>query len=100
MDLIRFYELAGMFEFDDGETRFRAETKAAARLGAQRWEVLNEIKRRDFERSRDQRQASGGQPANNLPAMQPDPKEETRPVSERDVPAGRHRLEMLALRLG
>lgn len=36
----RFEELAGMFEFDDGMSRFSAETKAAARFGMPRWKAM------------------------------------------------------------
>lgn len=37
---------------------------------------------------------------NDMPGVQPAPKEENGPVPERDGNLGRHRVEMLALRLG
>lgn len=40
-DFERFEELAAVLEFDNGMTRFEAETEAARRQGVMRWEAMN-----------------------------------------------------------
>ena len=98
IDVERFHELAGFFEYDDRMTRFQAETHAAARLGFLRHEVINEIRSRNSQSGRDMRQASARKPADSLPGVQPHPKEETGPLPFGDVQAGRDCLALLALR--
>ncbi len=53
---------------------------------------------RNFSRGGDTGPPPLRHPANDVPGMQPDAEEETRPVSERDVQARRGGLELLALR--
>ena len=96
-DAARFHELAGFFEYDEGMTRFQAEERAAARLNVNRWEAINAIRKRDSQSGGDIRQASERKPASALPGMQPTPSKEDGPVSIGDVPAGRDRVELLAL---
>ena len=98
MDLDRFEERAAIMEFDGGMSRFEAETKAAALQGYQRWEVMNAIRNRDFEKARHQHQGPVGNTAHHMPQVQPSSKEETRSVLERNVPAGWGSVELLALR--
>ncbi|WP_422028133.1 hypothetical protein [Roseovarius sp.] len=98
LDIDQYENTAAWLEYCDGMSRFQAETEAARRQGYQRWEAVNEIRKRHSEGQRDRGQAAGGNAAHDLPGMQPATKEETRPVSERDVQGGRDRLALLALR--
>lgn len=96
-DIERFHEVAGFFEYDEGMTRFQAETHAAERIGCKRHEVINEIRRRNSQDGGNIRQASARQPAGDMPGVQSHPAEEGGPVSVGDVQAGRDRLALLAL---
>lgn len=58
INLDQFEERAAIMEFDGGLSRFQAETKAAELQGLKRWEVMNEIKRRDFAKGRDNGQTA------------------------------------------
>lgn len=53
-ELDQFEERAAILQFDAGLKRFEAETKAARMQGKERWEVMNEIGRRNSGGSRDQ----------------------------------------------
>lgn len=98
MDAGRFEELAGMFESDEGMTRFAAETRAAERLGVKRWEAMDAIKRRDSGAAPHHGEAARGDAADDLSRVQPRQEEEARPVPQRDVQVGRGGVAMLALR--
>lgn len=88
IDLDAFSERAAIMEFDAGMSRFQAETRAAAEQGKKRWEVLDEIRERHSARQRDQREAMDGKPRqNDVPGVQPAPKEENRSVPERHAEA-------------
>lgn len=89
LDIDRYENTAAWLEYCDGMTRFQAETEAARRQGYQRWEAQNEIRKRNSEGPRDRGQEADRHAANDLPGMQPNPQEEARPVSGRDVHAGR-----------
>lgn len=97
MDIERFHELAGFFEFDEGMTRFQAETHAAERIGCKRHEAINEIRKRNSQGGGNNRQAPARQPEGDMSRMQPASKKETGFVSERFIPAGRGSVELLAL---
>jgi hypothetical protein len=96
-DATRFHELAGFFEYDDGMTRFKAEERAASRLGIKRYEAINAISKRDSQSGGDIRQAPARKPADTLPGMQPASTKEVGPLPVCDVPAGRGSLALLAL---
>ena len=55
----QFEERAGVLEFDNGMTRFAAETEAARRQGVKRWEAIDAIRKRNSQAARDQRAAAG-----------------------------------------
>ena len=97
MDIERFHELAGFFEYDEGMTRFQAETHAAARQGLLRHEAINAISERNSQVGGNFRQASARQSAGDLSRMQPHPKEESGPLPIGDVQVGRDRMALLAL---
>ena len=96
-------ERAAIMEFDDGTTRFAAETAAAQAQGLARWQAIKEAENAQrngvvgghghspdaLDRERD---------ANDLPVMFSEPKEESRPVSERQPEAGRDRGALSPLR--
>lgn len=71
MDVVMFEERAAHLEFSCGETRFDAEVQAAREQGYQRYEVMNEIRKRDFEREGHQGQPHYGQPQNGVSVVQP-----------------------------
>ena len=85
MNLDAFTERAAIKEFDGGMSRFQAETEAAQEQGFARWQVLNEIRNRHSEPTRDQRQAALGNGARDMPAVQPHTTQQDRPMPERDV---------------
>lgn len=97
MDVARFHELAGWFEFHDGRSRFEAETLAADRIGYKRHEVRDEISKRNTQGGGNLRSADERHSANDLPGMQSAQTKEIRPMPVRDVHAGRDRVELLAL---
>lgn len=76
----RFHELAGHFEFDEGMTRFKAETKAADRMGVKRWEAMNAIGNGHPAQARDHREAHGRNAANDLPGVQRGTAKQNRPM--------------------
>lgn len=86
IDIEAFEERAAILEFDAGFSRFKAETMAAAAQGKRRDEVLDEIRGRHSAGQRDRDAALAGQQRQGaVPAMQPAPEEEARPVPERDA---------------
>lgn len=87
IEVERFHELAGHFEFDEGQSRFKAETLAAERMGVKRWEAINAIRDGHSEKARDHREAHGRDAANNLPGVQPHPAKQNRPMPERHIQA-------------
>lgn len=97
MDLEHFEERAAIMEFDGGLSRFQAETLAAQAQGFQRHEVMNAIRKRNSQQARNNGSAAGRHGSDNLPGMQPRQEEEARPMSQRDVHAGRSGLALLAL---
>lgn len=98
MDLDQFEERAAILEYDEGLSRFEAETEAARRQGFKRHEVMNAIRKRDSEQGRDHGQAAARDATHNLSRVLGASSEENRPMPERDVQAGRGGLELLALR--
>ena len=89
IDLDQWDERSATLEFDEGMTRFAAETEAASRQGVKRHEVLNAIRQRNSEQARGHGQAMERDIPDNLPGVQRATPEQDRPVLERDVPAGR-----------
>jgi predicted aminopeptidase len=87
IEVERFHELAGHFEFDEGHSRFQAETRAAERMGVKRWEAINAIRNGNSEEARDHRKAPRGNAANNLPGVQSHPAEQNRPMPKRHIQA-------------
>lgn len=98
IDLDWWEERSATLEFDQGMTRFAAETEAARRLGFKRFEAINAKRERDTARCRDQRSAVERHDADNLPGVQRAASEQERPLPERELQVGRDRLELLALR--
>lgn len=90
-------ERSAILEYDQGMTRFAAETEAARRLGFKRYEAVNAKRERDTAGRRDHGSTVEWDDAGAVPGVQRPASEEGRPLLERDVPAGRDRLEMLAL---
>lgn len=86
-DLDQFEERAAIMEFDGGMTRFRAETLAAQAQGKQRREVLDEIGKRDSSRQRNHGSTAERHGEGNMPAVQPLPEKQERPMPERHVQA-------------
>ncbi|MBS9717248.1 hypothetical protein ACFFUT_05620 [Pseudohalocynthiibacter aestuariivivens] len=99
MDIERFEHTAAWLEYCEDMPRFHAETEAARRQGFKRHEVMNAIRNGDSQSALHQCATDARQPKGNLPGMQPQQTKEKRPVSQRELSAGRHRLEMLALRV-
>lgn len=98
MDLDAFDERAAIMEFDGGLSRFDAETQAAKAQGKTRWEAINAIKLRNLAAGRDHGSQAVGNAAGNLPGVQRNATKQNGSMPERDVQAGRDRLELLALR--
>lgn len=98
LDIDQYENTAAWLEYCDGMSRFQAETEAARRQGYQRWEANDEISKRHSEGQRHRGQAASGNAAHDMPGVQPAPKEEARPVPERDVQAGWLGVDVLALR--
>lgn len=103
LDLDAWAERAAIMEFDGGLSRFKAETLAAEAQGATRWqmvEALNAQRKRNSARGGYQCSAVAGQQRQNgVPGVQPDQKEENRPMPQRDTEAGRAGVALLALRV-
>ena len=97
IDLGEWEERSAILEYDQCMTRFAAEEEAARRLGFRRFEAVNAKRERDTARGRHRGSAMERHLEGDMPGMQPDAAEQEGPVSERDVSAGRDRLEMLAL---
>jgi hypothetical protein len=98
VDLDRFQQTAAWLEYCDGMSRFHAESEAARRQYFKRWEILDAIQERDFEQARYPCPATAGQPESDVSELQPHAAEEDGYLPERQFSAGRHRLELLALR--
>lgn len=86
-DLDAFEERASIIEFDDGASRFEAETLAARAQGYQRWEVVHEIRRRNSTDARHLRAQMDGHHFDDLPEMQSIPEEEAGAMSQRHLQA-------------
>lgn len=78
LDLDQFEERAAIIEIDGGVSRFAAETTAARLQGKERWEIMNEIDKRNSKRGGDYCARSNGDAADDLPAMQRGASEEKR----------------------
>lgn len=100
MDLDAWAERSAIMEYDAGLTRFDAETAAARAQGLERHEVMDEIRKRNSQSARDQRQATARDAAGEVSRMQSDTQEEIRPMPERDFQGGWRAMELLALQLG
>ena len=98
MDLCAFEERAAVREFDGGQTRFAAETAAAAEQGRQRWEFMDAIRQRDTARGGDHRPGDERDAADHVPGVQPAPKEAQGPVPVGDVQGGRSSVVLPPLR--
>lgn len=84
MDRDAWEERAAIREFDGGQSRFEAETKAAQEQGKSRWEAISDVAKRVVSTSRDQREAlaqRAGQ--DDLPEVQRGAAKEDRPVPVR-----------------
>ena len=62
-------------EFDAGMSRFEAETAAAKEQGLERWEAIGEIGKRLVGEARDKRAAPQRDATDDVPGVQPAPKE-------------------------
>lgn len=87
MNFDQFHERAAIREYDGGETRFAAETAAAAEQGCKRHEVLDAIRAGHSSQARDHGAADARGAARDLPAMQRAAQEENRPMPRRGVQA-------------
>lgn len=67
MDLDAWEERAAIMEYSGGMKRFEAETLAAQAQGFERWEVKNEISKRNSQQARNQRSENAGDAAHNMP---------------------------------
>lgn len=85
MDLDAWEERAAIMEFDGGLSRFEAETRAAQSQGKQRFEVVNEISKRNSAGQRHHGSSPARHPAGNLPRVQSPAAQEVRSVPERNV---------------
>ena len=87
IDVDRFENTAAWLQYCDGMSQFQAETEAARRQGVLRKEALQGVKnsKRDTEGQRHRNAADARHNANDLPAMQPRPTQQERPMLERDV---------------
>lgn len=88
IDLDAFEERAAIMQFCGGLSRFEAETLAATAQGYNRHEVLNEIRQRNIEGSRDRGfEVAGKSRKDDLPGLQCGQKEENRSLLERNKKA-------------
>lgn len=101
-DIEAFDERASIAEYDGGLSRFDAETLAAKAQGRTRWQAMAEVQNAkrggNPAKARDQREAAQRHRPHHMPAVQPAPAEENRPMPERDISAGRDRVELPSLR--
>lgn len=67
IDLDAWGAKAAFMEYMSGRSRFEAETLAASQQGVKRWEVMDAIKRRDSEKTRDRGQALQRVPSGDVP---------------------------------
>jgi hypothetical protein len=75
IDIEVFEERSAIIEYCGGVSRFQAETLAAEAQGLKRWEVMNEIKRRNTAKARDHRETAERNDAGSLSQLQPTQKE-------------------------
>ena len=99
IDIDQWDERSATLEYDEGMTRFAAETEAAKRQGFKRWEAINAKRERDTAKARDHGSAVERDIPNDMPGVQRAASEQDRPVPERDVPAGWDRGALSPLRL-
>ena len=85
LNLDAFEERAAIIEFCGGQSRFAAETAAAAEQGFKRHEALNAIRDGHTSQARDNRSPATGRAADDVPAMQPAPQEADGPLPSRWV---------------
>lgn len=100
MDFEAYEERAAIMEFDGGLSRFEAETAAAKAQGLQRWEAVNEIRKRNSATARDNGTAAIGQPAHDVSRVQPHAAKENGPMPIGHVSAGRDTGVLPPLRMG
>ena len=86
-DIDQFEERAAIMEHNGGLSQFAAETAAAKAQGKTRWEAMNAVRMGHSAKARNHSEATAGQPADNLPAMQRGTEKQNRPLSERGVQA-------------
>ena len=101
-DVDAWAERSAIMEFDGGMTRFAAETAAAKAQGLARWQAIKEVEnaKRDGIAGGHGHSSDAmdrGRNADDLPVMFSEPKEENRPVPERQPEARRDRGDVLAL---
>ena len=97
MDIEAYEERAAIMEFDGGMSRFEAETAAAKAQGLNRWEAVNEIRKRDTKRTRDHGQAAAREPADNVSGVQQHATQENGPLPIGHVSTGWGAMALLAL---
>ena len=93
-DLDAWEERAAIMEYDGGLSRFRAETLAARAQGVERHEA---IRIRNSQQSRDQRQATARDAADDLPRVQRQQAQENRPMPVGQFLTGWGGMALLAL---
>lgn len=85
LDIDAWSERSAIMEFCGGMSRFQAETRAAQAQGFERWEFSDAIRERNTEKSRNRSSSDARQSASTMPAMQPAPEKEARPMSQRHI---------------
>lgn len=87
IDLDQFIERAAIREFQGGQSRFAAETAAAAEQGCKRHEAINAIRAGHSQEAQDNRSADAGRAAHDLPGVQSYAQQKDRSMSGRGVQA-------------
>ena len=87
IDVDRFETTAAWLQYCDGMTQFQAETEAARRQGVLRKEAMQDVKNseRDTQGQRHNNAPDARHNSHNMPAMQPRPAQQERPMPKRDV---------------
>lgn len=87
IDVDQFENAAAWLQYCDGMSQFQAETEAARRQGVLRKEALQDVKnsKRDTQGQRHSNPADARHNPHNMPAMQPYPQQQERPMPKRDV---------------
>lgn len=99
IDLDEWEERAAILEFEQGMTRFAAETGAARSLGFRRFEATNAKRQRDSEQARGHGSAVERHDADHLPGVLGASAEQEGSLPQRVVPVGRDSGALSPLRM-